>query len=353
MNIIKYHPNYATNKKHIQLKIDETFAERTIPANDSVSFLDESMEEIDYSPLFAIYNRIGRPFATSPVTLMKILVYSNMQGIYSSRAIASSCRRDMNYIWLLNGESAPNHSEIASFRSKRLSVCGEELFYQLVEKLTARAQKYECYQKTFKGRNSFSKTDPDATFMHMKDDHMRNAQLRPGYNIQLGVEGEYISGVSISSERSDQLALIPLLENMQKYLKKSYKDVSADAGYESEVTYYECESCEGCEYKKSCTRSKNNRKMQVSKKFVRQRSETLERIKSEEGILLRVNRSIQVEGAFGVIKQNYGLRRFLLRGSQKVLTEMLLLAMGYNINKLHNKIQQNRTGTQLFEKSIS
>ena len=137
MNIIKYHPNYATNKKHIQLKIDETFAERTIPANDSVRLLDEIMEEIDYNPLFATYNRIGRPFATSPVTLMKILVYSNMQGIYSSRAIASSCRRDMNYIWLLNGESAPNHSEIASFRSKRLSVCGEELFYQLVEKLAS------------------------------------------------------------------------------------------------------------------------------------------------------------------------------------------------------------------------
>ena len=90
--------------------------------------------------------------------------------------------------------------------------------------------------------------------------------------------------------------------------------------------------------------------MQVSKRFVQQRAASLERITSEKGILLRMNRSIQSEGAFGVIKQDYGFRQFLLRGHKKVLTEILLVAMAYNINKLHAKIQQNRTGTQLFIK---
>ncbi len=90
--------------------------------------------------------------------------------------------------------------------------------------------------------------------------------------------------------------------------------------------------------------------MQVSKRFIQQRAESLERITSEKGILLRMNRSIQSEGAFGVVKQDYGFRQFLLRGQKKVLTEILLVAMAYDINKLHAKIQQNRTGTQLFEK---
>jgi hypothetical protein len=63
-----------------------------------------------------------------------------------------------------------------------------------------------------------------------------------------------------------------------------------------------------------------------------------------------MNRSIQVEGAFGVIKQDYGFRQFLLRGNKKVRTEQLLMAMAYNVNKLHHKIQANRTGSQLFEK---
>ena len=122
------------------------------------------------------------------------------------------------------------------------------------------------------------------------------------------------------------------------------------SGYEREVTTYECECCEGCRYKKNCTRAKGNRKLQVSKKFIAQRAASLERITSSEGIVLRMNRSIQSEGAFGTVKQNYSFRQFLLRGSMKVSAEVLLLAMAYDINKLHSKIQQNRTGTQLFKK---
>ena len=294
-----------------------------------------------------------------------------------------------------------------------------------LEGMLQRKEKYAGYQETFKGRNSFSKTDPDATFMHMKEDHMRNSQLKPGYNVQLGVEGEYITGVSVSSERSDQLCLIPLLEEMDQYLGQSYEDVTLDAGYESEenytyfehsetecyikpqnyersktkkyknnmalrenmeydaekdeytchagrkitpratgirksrsgfeseVTYYECESCAECPYKKKCTKAKGNRQLQVSKKFIAQRKESLERITSEKGIQLRINRSIQSEGAFGAIKQNYKFRQFLLRGSRKVKTELLLLAMAYDINKYHAKLQQHRTGKQLFEKSTA
>ena len=121
------------------------------------------------------------------------------------------------------------------------------------------------------------------------------------------------------------------------------------SGYEREVTYYECDSCEDCPFKKKCTRAKQNRKLQVSKKFIVQRAASLERITSEKGVLLRMNRSIQSEGAFGVIKQDYNFRQFLLRGNKKVTTEILLVAMAYNVNKLHSKIQKKRTGTQLFK----
>ena len=75
---------------------------------------------------------------------------------------------------------------------------------------------------------------------------------------------------------------------------------------------------------------------------------------SNQGILLHMNRSIQSEGAFGVVKQDYSFRQFLLRGQVKVTAGVRLLAMAYNINKmnkLHARIQQNRTCTQLFEKN--
>lgn len=123
--------------------------------------------------------------------------------------------------------------------------------------------------------------------------------------------------------------------------------------FESIVTYYECEDCTGCPHKKGCTRAKGNRKMQGSKRFIEQRQQSLERIISPMGILLRSNRSIQSEGAFGVVKQDYGFQRFLHWGNKNVFTEILIVAMGYNINKYHNKIQQNRTRSQLHGKLIA
>lgn len=106
--------------------------------------LDGIMEGIDYSPLMRAYKRNDCRPATNPATMMKILVYAAMQRIFSSRAIALACTRDINFIWLLNGEKGPNHSEIARFRSKRLSEFSEELFYQLLEKLAFMGEiKYE------------------------------------------------------------------------------------------------------------------------------------------------------------------------------------------------------------------
>ena len=58
-------------------------------------------------------------------------------------------------------------------------------------------------------------------------------------------------------------------------------------------------------------------------------------------------------GAFGILKQDYGFRQFLLRGQKKVLIETLLFAFAFNINKYHNKIQQNRTGSSLSDKLLA
>ena len=144
MKNILHQQNYLTNARNVQLKIDEFFIEKIIPANVSVRLLDEIVEEMDLSALWRAYKRTGRKPATNPVTLLKILLYANMEGIYSSRSIESSCKRDINFIWLLNGEKAPNHHETARFRSIRLPECTEELFYQLAERLYSLGEiKYE------------------------------------------------------------------------------------------------------------------------------------------------------------------------------------------------------------------
>ena len=76
-------------------------------------------------------------------------------------------------------------------------------YIEELDKFIEKQSYYNNCNDIFNGRNSFSKTDHDATFMHMKEDHMKNGQLKPAYNIQIGVEGEYIVGVDVSNERSE------------------------------------------------------------------------------------------------------------------------------------------------------
>ena len=73
--------------------------------------------------------------------------------------------------------------------------------------------------------------------MHMKDEHMRNAQLKPSYNIQIGVDSEYIVATGIFQDRNDVWTLVPFLKQMEKNLGFSYSSVTADSGYESEEAY--------------------------------------------------------------------------------------------------------------------
>ena len=238
-----------------------------------------------------------------------------------------------------------------------------------------RQKGYEASNATFDGRNSYSKTDKDATFMRMKDDYMRNGQLKPAYNVQLAVEAEYVVGVGIFSDRNDIGALKPMVESLLSYNRNiSIRRLIADSGYESEenytylegkgieyyikpqnyeqqkkrsfkknigkrenmtynaetdeytchngkqlrpvstfkkksptgyvsqVTVYECESCVDCPHKEKCTKAKGNRRMEVSKTFIEKRRKSYENITTKQGALLRMNRSIQAEGAFGVLK---------------------------------------------------
>ena len=106
-----------------------------------------------------------------------------------------------------------------------------------LEEYIERSQKYaECFKK-FKGRKSYSKTDEDATFMRMKEDHMRNGQLKPAYNVQIGVEAEYIVGVGLFPNPTDVKTFIPFLERVKTGIRHKILNIIADAGYESEENY--------------------------------------------------------------------------------------------------------------------
>ena len=98
-------------------------------------------------------------------------------------------------------------------------------------------ERYEQQEEILAGRNSYSKTDPDATFMRMKEDHMLNGQLKPGYNVQISSESQYILHYSIHQTTNDIHTLKPHIESYQ-YQYASLPDyLTADAGYGSEENY--------------------------------------------------------------------------------------------------------------------
>ena len=145
-------------------------------------------------------------------------------------------------------------------------------------------------------------------------------------------------------------------QNGQLLTAQYEKKEKTASGYKRTVTVYRCSHCQGCPLKSECIKGNNcktpmeerQKVLYVSKVMKEKRKETLERITSDYGTQLRMNRSIQAEGSFAVIKEDMEFRRYLYRGKENVTAQSIILAIGYNLNKLHHKIQSDRTGHHLF-----
>ena len=126
------------------------------------------------------------------------------------------------------------------------------------------------------------------------------------------------------------------------------------SGYMRESKVYQCSNCKYCSKRSECQRSfaengaTQNKRIFISENYLKLQEKNMQLFSSAKGILLRINRSIQVEGSFGVMKEDFKYKRILRRGKENVYKELLLVAFGFNLRKLHNRIQSGRLGTRLF-----
>ena len=285
----------------------------------------------------------------------------------------------------------------------------EQRHYDKLSEYISRLKKYAEHIKICGDeRNSYSKTDHDATFMRMKKDYMGNDQLLPGYNIQLGVCDEYIAVFDVKQYASDMECFKPLIEKfnqiyekypeypvadagygsfnnylyceehgMKKYMKftmyekeskdKKYRDdpyravnfpIDADGDpicpngkkfhylysrpvrenkYGRTEEFYQCEDCSNCLQKEKCCKCKGNRKIRLNEELTKFHKEVLCNLNSIHGALLRMNRSIQSEGANGIIKWNRSYTRARRRGSKALNLEIAMICCGFNLHKFHLK----------------
>lgn len=286
--------------------------------------------------------------------------------------------------------------------------------YELLLKYKKKLEEYvEKITICGEDRNSYSKTDKSATFMRIKTDYMRNDQLLPAYNVQVGVADEYIAVVDVNHYRADTDCFIPLMEQfhriygfypkypvadagygsynnyiyceqhgMEKYMKfPMFKKETTDQDYHSnpfravnfpldaegvmrcpngkaftflyrkhiygnqygrQEEVYQCEDCTGCPYADKCKKTDKNRTVRINEELTGMHKEVIENLESIHGALLRMNRSIQAEGTFGIMKNDRWYKRIVRRGIKSVRLEVFLVSIGQNLYKYHNKKKRSK-----------
>lgn len=285
----------------------------------------------------------------------------------------------------------------------------EQRYYEKLKTYLAKLREYVVKIRICgPDRNSYSKTDHDATFMRMKKDYMGNDQLLPAYNIQIGVADEYIAVADVLQHRSDMDCFVPLMEKfhelygfypkypitdagygsfnnylfcqehgMEKFMKfPMYKKETTDKDYHDDPfravnfktnefgemicpngkafhfayrkpvrgnqygrqeEYYTCEDCSGCPYAEKCKKTEKNRTVRINEELSAMHKEVIDNLESIHGALLRMNRSIQAEGTFGVMKYDRWYKRTVRRGLDNVKLELTLVSIGHNLYKYYNK----------------
>lgn len=333
-------PVFKQNHQH-QLLLFPPNLGSMITEHHPVRVVDKIVDKLDIEELLSTYKG-GGSSSYHPRMLLKVLIYSYLRNIYSSRKIEEALQENIHFMWL-SGMARPDHSTINDFRSKRLKDMIKDVFTQVVlllaeegmvdikdiytdgTKLEANANRYtfvwgkaiatnkekmkeklsalwsyveELYKEEEKkpekpdfseisaekveatiekinealtgkevnkevkkklkyaeknypeklreyaekeailnGRNSYSKTDKDATFMRMKEDHMKNGQLKPGYNAQFSTSNQVVVYYSLGQTTADTSLMKDHLNGYKIAYGFSPNEVTADAGYGSEENY--------------------------------------------------------------------------------------------------------------------
>lgn len=316
--------------------------EDMVASNHPVRIVSEVIDKIDIDAIIKKYKG-GGTSSYHPRMLLKVLVYSYLNNIYSSRRMEAAVKENIYFMWI-SGMAQPDHHTLNRFRSERLRNILKEVFAQIVMMLVdsghvslkeiytdgskiesvanrysfvwgkaiktsrerikqqlkelwsytqkvaaeeknddtppdfdkidsktvketidkidaalkdidkpdnkiiqklnyvkkhwpAKLKQYAKQEKILAGRNSYSKTDPGGTFMRMKEDYMKNGQLKPGYNVQISTNNQFVVNYSLHHNPTDTKTLIPHLKQHKK-LYDTFPEVQvADAGYGSEENY--------------------------------------------------------------------------------------------------------------------
>lgn len=312
-----------------------------------------------------------------------------------------------------------NISSIPMGKGKRLTK--EQKIYKQANQHLIKLLEYEEKEKICgENRNSYFKTDKDATAMVLKEDYYSKLShdFHAGYNIQVLVSSGLITMYGVFQDRSDHYTFIPMNDLYYKYYGRYPKNECADAGYEIYENYqyirkhkienyvkfqtwegeasgknpqlfytfddgvlcldtcigekipfdeknhqrnkggklYKFTGCINCGYAYKCKKSLKNKDLdfrlfELIPDYELLKEQARSNLLSPEGIEIRINRSIQVEGTFGQIKQNMNYDRIRRRGLEKVSCEIMLMCLGRNVRKIFTLMEIKEIKSSYWEKT--
>jgi len=122
-----------------------------------------------------------------------------------------------------------------------------------------------------------------------------------------------------------------------KAFRFAYREAVKGNRYGRQNEIYICENCSGCPYADRCKKTKGNRSIRLNEELTSMYEEVLLNLENIQGALLRMNRSIQSEGTFGIMKYDRWYKRIVRRGINSVRLEIFLVSIGHNLYKYYNK----------------
>jgi len=300
-------------------------------------------------------------------------------------------------------EEAESDEKFVETKRKDLSKARTRLRW-ITDKEHPKLSKYEAQQQILGERSSYSRTDPDATFMRLKDQSPFDKLLAPAYNLQMGAQHQYILGYSLHSNAADKVNLNEHLDS----LSFTPEWLCADGGYGSLYNFgdldergitavikapanhrrpkpysryaldyhpeedeyrcpqdrrmplkqiksydygpdkqrsattrvYECTDCSGCPVKADCTYGDGNRTIQFTSELEDWKQVMAERMSGGKGKRMSRNRGMEIESVFGLLKANDGLNRLTMRGLKMADIEVGLKSIAHNIRKMITDIKK-------------
>lgn len=304
--------------------------EELIPEGHLVRVVNEMIEELDLEPLARQYKG-GGTSAYHPKMMLKVMIYAYTQRTFSSRQIAKALRENINYLWL-SDMNQPDHRTINRFRGEIMKSVVEEIFYGVIEQLLDRG--YIDLERYFVDGTKIEANANKYSFVWRKSTQNYKAGLQQKVRTLLSEIDEIEVAEEEAYGEKDLAEEDQYVCPQEKKLSYLYtKKYVSDNGYESSRRIYECSDCQGCPVKSECTKAKYNRRIEIGVELLKMKKTAHDNLVSPRGKEMRSQRPIEVESVFGRLKQNWGFRRFLLRGKEKVKTEWGILCIAHNIAK--------------------